>query len=60
MQKIERCSIFVEQKLKLKSLEIVPADFEGKTLGEIAKFCHTLKGSFLVCNHELARFVFDV
>ena len=38
-RKIERCSIkFRAIKLynKLKSLEIIPADFEAKTLGEIA------------------------
>ena len=40
-RKIERCSIkFRATKLynKLKSLEIIPADFEAKTLGEIAIF----------------------
>ena len=60
--KIERCSIkYRATKLynKLKSLETVAADFEAKTSGEIANFCHKLKCSFLVCNHELARFVFD-
>ena len=61
-RKIERCSIkFCATKLynKLKNLDIIPADFESKTLGEIANFCHMLKCSFLVCNHELAGFVFD-
>ena len=60
--KIERCSIkFRATKLynKLKSLEMIPADFEAKTLGEIANFCPMLKCSFLVCNHELNRFLFD-
>ena len=61
-RKIKRCSIkFHATKLynKVKSLEIIRADFEAKTSGEIANFCHMLKCSFLVCNHELARFVFD-
>ena len=61
-RKIERCSIkFRATKLynKLKSLEIFPADFEVKTSAEIANFCHMLNCSFLICNHELARFVFD-
>ena len=61
-RKIERCSIkFRATKLynKLKSLEIFPADFEAKTSAKIANFCHMLKCSFLVYNHELARFVFN-
>ena len=61
-KKIERCSIkFRASKLynKMKNLEINPADFEAKTSGEIANFCHMLKCSCLVCNHELARFAFD-
>ena len=47
--KNKRCSIkfrATELYKKVKSLAIIPADFEAKTSGEIANFCHMLSVHF--------------
>ena len=60
-KKIQRFSLRYRSAIlfnKLKELEIITPFEENGSTKIISDFCHKLKGSYLVSNNELEKFVF--